>query len=295
MTPPSDSSMPDSSMPVSSTPGSPGPAPPCEFGSGEVPGYRVDTYREKAADYAVAIFVIDEGEKLLKQLERMVPHTRNLDVIVADGGSTDGSTEEAQLRPRGVRTLLTKTGEGRLSAQMRMAMAWALAEGYRGLVVIDGNGKDGVEALPRFVEALEQGFDHAQGSRFVPGGDHRNTPTSRLWGVRLLHAPLISLAARFRYTDTTNGFRAYSRGLLVDPRVDPFRRCFSAYELHYYLAIRAARLGFRVCELPVSRRYPDSGPVPTKIGGWRGNWKVLRTLVAACLGRFDPKKETPRP
>jgi hypothetical protein len=28
---------------------------------------------------------------------------------------------------------------------------------------------------------------------------------------------------------------------------------FAAYELHYYLAIRAARLGFRVIETPVTR------------------------------------------
>lgn len=273
----------------------PGPGPPCDHGSGEVPAYRVDPYTARQSEYAVAVFVIDEGEKLTKQLERMRPYTADLDVLVADGGSTDGSTEAEQLRPRGVRALLTKTGEGRLSAQMRMAMAWALTEGYRGLVVIDGNGKDGVEALPDFVAALEAGIDHVQGSRFVPGGDHRNTPSSRLWGVRLLHAPLISLAARHRYTDTTNGFRAYSRTLLADPEVDPFRRCFSAYELHYYLAIRAARLGYRIRELPVSRHYPDSGPVPTKIGGWRGNWKVLKTLFAACFGRFDPKHGTPSP
>ena len=67
-----------------------------------------------------------------------------------------------------------------------------------------------------------------------------------------------------------------------------FRDVFAAYELHYYLAIRAARLGFRVAELPVTRTYPASGPTPTKIHGLRGNLFVLRTLLAACAGRFDP-------
>jgi hypothetical protein len=60
------------------------------------------------------------------------------------------------------------------------------------------------------------------------------------------------------------------------------------YELHYYLAIRAARLGFRVVETPVTRRYPASGKTPTKISPVRGNLRVLRTLAAAVLGRFDP-------
>ena len=114
----------------------------------------------------------------------------------------------------------------------------------------------------------------------------------RLLGIKLLHAPLISLASGFRYTDTTNGFRAYSRRLLVDPRIAPFREVFSQYELHYYLAIRAAQLGFRVTETPVCREYPAHGGVPTKIHGWRGNALVLRTLWAACRGKFNPPPAT---
>jgi hypothetical protein len=117
-----------------------------------------------------------------------------------------------------------------------------------------------------------------------------NTPASRWWGIRLIHAPLVSWAAGFPYTDTTNGFRAYSRRLLTDPRVAPFREVFSSYELHYYLAIRAARLGFRVCEVPVTRSYPSRGKTPTKIHGIRGNYAVLRTLLAACRNQFDPDR-----
>lgn len=98
----------------------------------------------------------------------------------------------------------------------------------------------------------------------------------------------MSVAAGVHYTDTTNGFRAYSRRFLLDPRVQPFRDVFVGYELHYYLAIRAAKLGFRVCETPVSRVYPAHGPVPTKISPLRGNWLVLRTLVRALRGAYDP-------
>jgi hypothetical protein len=187
-----------------------------------------------------------------------------------------------------VRALLVKIGPGKLSAQMRMGLAWALHEGYDGTILIDGNDKDDPAAIPAFAGALDDGFDHVQGSRFVPGGRAIRTPLARLVGVRLLHAPAISVAAGFRYTDTTNGFRAYSRGFLLDPRVAPFRDVFVAYELHYYLAIRAARLGFRVTELPVTRAYPAGEKAPTKISPLRGNLRVLATLARACLHRFDP-------
>lgn len=254
----------------------------------QVPAFEEHAFAPRASDHAVAVFVIDEGRKLLDQLVRMRESCRDVDVVVADGGSRDGSTEHAGLVERGVNTLLVKTGPGRLSAQMRMAFAWALDRGYRGVITIDGNGKDDPSAIPAFVAALESGVDHVQGSRFVPGGRAVRTPWSRLLAVRLIHAPLVSLAAGTRYTDTTNGFRAYSRRFLLDPRVAPFRDCFSDYELHYYLAIRAARLGFRTVELPVTRSYPVSGPLPTKISPLRGNLRVLGNLLGACAGRYDP-------
>ena len=207
------------------------------------------------------------------------------DLLVADGGSTDGSLDPNFFRGVSVRALLTKRSSGALSTQMRMAFDYALQEGYEGVIVMDGNGKDGVEAIPRFVEALQQGYDHVQGSRYLPGGFHENTPFLRHWAVNLLHAPLISLAARFYYTDTTNGFRAYSARLLQDSRLAIFRPVFQAYELHYYLAIEAPRLGFKGTEIPVSRRYPK-GAVPSKIKGWKGNIKVLMTLLNCCLHKY---------
>jgi len=255
-----------------------------------VPSFEAHEYQPRHAGYCVCVFVINENGKLHKQLEKTRQHLGEVDVVVADGGSTDGSTDRSVLEPLGVNALLVKTGPGKLGAQMRMAFAWALDRGYKGVVTMDGNDKDGPEAIPRFVEKLEAGYDHVQGSRFIAGGVSENLPFGRWLGVKFLHAPLISIASRHRYTDTTNGFRGYSRHLLEDPRVAVFRDVFVGYELHYYLAIRAARLGLRVCEVPVARRYPSHGPVPTKISPVRGNLRVLKCLFASCLGKYDPQR-----
>jgi dolichol-phosphate mannosyltransferase len=259
----------------------------------QVPSFDVHEYQPRRADYCVCAFVINENGKLHKQLQKMQPYCALVDIIVADGGSNDGSTDRTVLEPLGVNTLLVKTGHGKLGAQMRMAFAWALDRGYKGVICIDGNGKDGPDSLPLFVEKLAAGYDHIQGSRFIPGGVSENLPLSRWVGLKFIHAPLITLASGFRYTDTTNGFRGYSRRLLEDPRVAVFRDVFVGYELHYYLAIRAARLKLKVCELPVARRYPASGPVPTKITPIRGNLRVLKCLFAACLGRYNVSHNPP--
>lgn len=255
-----------------------------------VPPYAVTELHPRRSSYAVAVFVLNEGARIQAQLRKMRPLVTAVDVVVVDGGSTDGALEPDFLTECGVRALLVKQGPGGLSAQMRVGLAWLLAQGYDGIITIDGNDKDDASAIPAFVDALRTGVDHVQGSRYVPGGRGVRTPLSRHLGVTLLHAPLISIAARFRYTDTTNGFRAYSRRFLTDPRVRPFRDVFQRYELHYYLAIRAARLGFRVAELPVTRAYPEGEATPTKIKGVRGNVGILRTLWRAVTGAYDPER-----
>lgn len=255
-----------------------------------VPRYDAVVFRPRATRVCVCVFVLDEGTRLHRQLARMASTATTADIVVVEG-STHGALPTEGLREHGVRALLVNRGPRGLSAQMRVGFAWALAEGYDGVVTIDGNGKDDPAAIPAFVAALAAGVDHVQGSRYAPGGRAVNTPLKRHLAVQLVHAPLLSLAARFRYTDTTNGFRAYSRVLLEDPRVAPFRDVFVAYELHYYLAIRAARLGFTVAELPVTREYPRRGPVPTKITPFRGEIRILRTLIDACRHRFDPSPD----
>jgi glycosyltransferase involved in cell wall biosynthesis len=259
----------------------------------QFPDFEVQEFAKKASKYCVCVFVINEGERIQKQLERMKQYTNQIDVVVADGGSTDGSLEPDFLGSVKVRALLTKKGPGKLSAQMRMAMAWALDEGYEGVVVVDGNGKDDISALPDFVKLLDEGYDHVQGSRFIPGGKAINTPLSRELGLHLLHAPLISLASRKRHTDTTNGFRGYSAKLLRDQDIAVFRDVFKTYELHYYLAIESSRRKqYKTTETPVTREYPKTGKTPTKISPVKGNIHILKVLFSAAAGKYKPSKRS---
>lgn len=257
----------------------------------EFPDFEVLELKKKKNKYCVCVFVINEGERIQKQLKTMKKYADRIDIVVADGGSTDDSLKEDFLRGQGVRVLLTKKGKGKLSAQMRMAFAWALYEGYEGVVVVDGNGKDDIAAIPDFISKLDEGYDHVQGSRFIPGGKAINTPLSREIGLHLIHAPLISIAARKRHTDTTNGFRGYSAKLLKDDDIAVFRDVFQTYELHYYLAIESSRRKeYRTTETPVTRAYPK-GKTPTKISPVKGNLHVMDVLIKAISGKYKNRKD----
>lgn len=254
----------------------------------QIPAYEIRPHSPRRHDHVLVIPVINEGERIRAQLMRVKAAALAVDVIVADGGSTDGSLTDDFAHTAGLRAILVKTGPGRLSAQLRMAYAWALTEGYQGIVTIDGNGKDGVGAVADFVRLLSEGWDYVQGSRYRPGGTAENTPLERTIGNRLIHAPLMSLAGRHWFTDTTNGYRGYSRRYLLDPRVQPFRDVFVNYELLFYLTVRAGQIGMKVCEIPVERRYPRGEATPTKIRGSGAKLAVLRQALAAARGRFTP-------
>ena len=252
--------------------------------------YTVAEFAPRSSDYCLLIPVINEGARILTELGRAQKAgvDRAADIILCDGGSTDGSMEPQGLERRGVNTLLTKKGPGKQGAQLRMGIHYALERGYEGILTIDGNNKDSIESVPLFIEKLEEGYDLIQGSRFIPGGKAVNTPFSRYWAVRLIHAPVISLAARHWFTDTTNAYRGYSRAYLTHPLVKPLRDVFVGYELLAYLSVRATQLGLKACEVPVERAYPKNEPTPTKIKGLQGNTNLLKILFAALRGKYNP-------
>jgi len=259
--------------------------------SEQVPEYATLSFFEKRTKYAIVIPTINEGARILDQLQRMkmLGISDLADIFLVDGGSTDGSTEADRLQELAVRGILTKIGRGKLSAQLRVGYWHILTEGYDGVITIDGNGKDSVESVPLFLKALDEGIDYAQASRFVAGGGAINTPRIRDLAIRAIHSPVLSLAARRRFTDTTQGFRAYSRRYLTDPRVQPFRDIFQTYELLAYLTVRASQIGFKTREVPTTRSYPSSGKIPTKLT-WRGNVKLLQILWNTLSGKYHPER-----
>ena len=256
-----------------------------------VPKHHVNYFDGVTSEVAVVIPVINEAERLGALLTRMGQRqvSTYADIVIVDGGSTDGSVNPVNLREAGVKGLLTYQGRSGLSAQLQVAYAFCLRQGYKSVVTIDGNNKDDPEAIPRFIGMLREGFDFVQGSRFLKDGSHENTPLSRLLAVRLIHAPLLSVASGFWWTDTTQGFRGYSERLLRNVDLGIFREGFSGYTLLAYLSYRAPKFGLRVVEIGTRRTYPQGKP-PTKLGTLSSKIRLLFSLLQVVLGQFNPRR-----
>ena len=65
-----------------------------------VPKFVCTEYAPKTKDYVVLIPIINEGERIKRELERAKKHkvSSYADIVICDGGSTDGCTEERVLK-----------------------------------------------------------------------------------------------------------------------------------------------------------------------------------------------------
>lgn len=218
--------------------------------------------------------VLDE-ESRIGRVVRRVPRPPVDKVLVVDDGSRDASAERAAAAGAEVLSLSTPVGVG---AAIRAGLQWARERGFEIACIAAGNDKDAPEELDRLIEKVRGGFDFVQGSRYLPGGSHGGgMPHYRKLATRV-HPLLFSAALHRRISDSTNGFRAFRLSLLDDPKIQIAQRWLDGYELEPYLYFQAVRLGYRVCEVPVTKIYPARGLPHTKMKPVVGWWQMLRPI-----------------
>jgi hypothetical protein len=71
---------------------------------------------------------------------------------------------------------------------------------------------------------------------------------------------------------------------LEDSRIRLDQSWLDQYELEPYLYLRAIQLGYRTCEVPVTKVYPPKRLGQTKMPAITGWWSILRPLVLVGLG-----------
>lgn len=81
------------------------------------------------------------------------------------------------------------------------------------VAIVMADASDDPEDLVRYHRILEDGWDCAFGSRFVPGAQVHDYPRLKLTINRLANQ-FIRILFRHRYNDTTNAFKAYRREVI---------------------------------------------------------------------------------
>jgi dolichol-phosphate mannosyltransferase len=191
----------------------------------------------------------NESLNLPSLLERLRTAQPEVDVLVVDDGSPDGTGElaDAIAAKDPHVSVLHRTAKEGLGAAYRHGFAVALERGYDVIGEMDADGSHQPEQLHLLLEALRDA-DLVIGSRWVPGGRIVNWPR---------HRELLSRGGNFytrhllgiRVRDATAGYRLFRRTTLE--RIDLDEVESAGYVFQADLAFRTIRAGLRVVEVPI--------------------------------------------
>ena len=207
-----------------------------------------------------------EGMKLI------LPHIRKDwvdEILVVDGGSTDGSYEYAE--SLGLNVFRQK------SITLGMISAY-----WEGLAVATGDviipfspdGNSVPERIPELVAKMREGYEMVIVSRYLDGAKSEDDDLVSGFG-NWLFTTLINLLFGAHYTDSLVMFRAWKREIVEAFAVDPTIGGFEPL-----LSIECAKKKLKVAEIP--------GDEPKRVGGktkkrtLAAGWAIL-VLIAKEL------------
>jgi glycosyltransferase involved in cell wall biosynthesis len=195
---------------------------------------------------------------------------RSFELILVDDGSTDGTwtvmEDLARNHPGEVRAIRLRRNFGKATA---LAIGFAECRG-RIVFSIDADMQDDPKEIPRFLEKLDEGFDVVSGWK-----RHRRDPLSKTVPSRIFNRATAWISG-VDVHDFNCGFKAYRREVLDSLELYG--------ELHRFIPILAANVGYRVGEIAVSHRERRHGK--SKYGPERYARGLLDLLTVLATTRY---------
>lgn len=227
-------------------------------------------------DISVVIPLFNEEQNIRPLYEEITSvledSGRAYEIVFINDGSTDGSNivleELAALGPY----------VSAVHLRRNFGKSVALSVGFRetsGNIVItmDGDLQDNPVEIPRFIEAIESGYDLVSGWKY-----RRMDPLSKTVPSKLFNK-VVSVTTGLHLHDFNCGFKAYSRRIVDSIRIYG--------ELHRYIPALAHGDGFRVTELKVDHRPRIYGK--SKYGLERYIRGMLDLLTVLFITRYMKK------
>ena len=168
-------------------------------------------------------------------------------IIAVDDGSIDNTAKEAEEAGAAVLKNKQRMGAGYV---IRKGINYAIRNGYDIIVIIAGDFQDNPHEIESLIKPLFNGFDFAQGSRFL-------NLKSRIPFFRLITSRAFSMVFRHvthsSITDASNGFRAFNANLIKEINLN--HQWLNGYELETYFLINVVKKHYKIKEVPVTKSY----------------------------------------
>ncbi|MDO9231635.1 MAG: glycosyltransferase [bacterium] len=227
------------------------------------------------------------GGKFIRQnVEKINDHLENnfldYEIIIVNDGSFDNTREEILQAKKNLPKLIlvdNKINSGKGHA----VKSGILKSRYETVMFLDADLAIPIESLENFIEALNDGFDIAIASRFVPG---LKVTKPVLWYRQFMEKifRLLRMAITNNYSiqDTQCGFKVFSRetAMKIFPLMTIDRFAFDAEVI--FIAVKN---GYRIKELPIVLQ----NPTESSIRIYRDSFNMLVDLIRIRTNYFSGK------
>lgn len=183
-----------------------------------------------------------------RSIARIVVETRKElePVLVIDDGSSDATGEVA--RAVGATVIRHDVNRGK-GAALKTGFAWALEQGFDGVITLDADGQHLAGEIPKFIAEREEG-----GADLIIGGRAHlfDGMLPRRRSANRFSAKSISWAAGVTVTDSQSGFRFYSARLLRELKLRT-----DGFDMESEVIVRAGRKGMKIVTIPIDLGFVD--------------------------------------
>jgi len=177
--------------------------------------------------------------EVIQGIKKVMKSTKyDYNILVLDDGSIDKTAETA--KKNGAIVVSNKRNLG-LAETFKKEVKECLKLNADIIVHIDADGQYPSEYIPKMIKKVEGGYDLVLGSRFKEG-KYKGSFVKRLGNIAF--ARVFSGLLKIRITDTTTGFRAFTREVAQLPLINNFT--YTQEQL-----IRVGKTKKKIVEIPI--------------------------------------------
>ncbi len=241
-------------------------------------------------DLLIFTATYNEADNIASLIDEVFATLPQCEILVVDDNSPDGTgavldrikAEDPRLH------VVHRPSKNGLGTAHKLAIKYALAEGYQALITMDADFSHDPKYLPGIVRLLESA-EFVIGSRYAPGGSCEY-PLSRVLlsrGANALARGLLGIQVH----ETTTSYRGFRRSLLQRMNVDAIHADGYSFfiECIYQVSriMDAEKISGGMLELPI--RFADRRAGTTKVSK-KEIWRGITTLCRLAARRVIPAR-----
>lgn len=189
------------------------------------------------------------------------------EIIVIDGGSTDGTIEE----------ILKFRKDAIIIVDMIHGKGAALRKGFGVvtgdiIIMMDADGSHDPKEIPSILDPVLNGYDVTKASRLLPGGGSDDFTRFRRLGNKIF-VVMVNKLYGAHFTDLCYGYRAFKKEAVK-------KMCCKSngFEIETEQSILMIKAGLRIKEVPSFEAKRKNGVSNLKT--FRDGWRIIKLIIS---------------